>query len=88
MPVISSFFGIYIRMYHDDHPPPHVHAEYHGHEAFVSIVSGEVLQGRLPNRAARLVKEWCLEHRAELAENWKRAEQLMPLAAIPGADND
>jgi hypothetical protein len=32
MPIISSFFGIYIRMYHNDHPPPHVHAEYQGHE--------------------------------------------------------
>jgi hypothetical protein len=25
MPIISSFFGIYVRMYFDDHPPPHVH---------------------------------------------------------------
>ncbi len=28
MPVISYFFGIYIRMYHDDHPPMHIHVEY------------------------------------------------------------
>src|SRR5690242_9680563 len=69
MPVISYFFGIYVRMYHDDHPPPHVHVEYQGHEAFVDIFSGEILEGQLPRNAARLVKDWCLEHRAELAAN-------------------
>jgi hypothetical protein len=43
--VISSFFGIYVRMYFDDHPPPHVHVEYQGHEAFVAIQTGDVLEG-------------------------------------------
>ena len=41
MPVISYFFGIYVRMYHDDHNPPHFHAEYQGHEAFVEIATGQ-----------------------------------------------
>jgi uncharacterized protein DUF4160 len=45
MPVISYFFGIYVRMYHDDHNPPHFHAEYQGHEAFVEIATGEVIAG-------------------------------------------
>ncbi|MBW1698073.1 MAG: DUF4160 domain-containing protein [Deltaproteobacteria bacterium] len=26
MHVISAFFGIIIRMYYDDHNPPHIHA--------------------------------------------------------------
>ncbi|MEY2159310.1 MULTISPECIES: DUF4160 domain-containing protein [unclassified Rhodanobacter] len=30
MPIISSFFGIYVRMYFADHAPPHVHVEYRG----------------------------------------------------------
>lgn len=88
MPVISHFFGIYVRMYHDEHPPPRIHIEYQGHEAFVGIEGGEILQGRLPNRAARLVKDWCLEHRAELLSNWARAQALEPLERIPGADSD
>jgi hypothetical protein len=57
MPVISCFFGIYIRMYFDDHAPPPIHAEYQGYEAFVAIASGEVISGHLPRKAARLVKE-------------------------------
>jgi hypothetical protein len=88
MPVISYFFGIYIRMYHDDHPPPHVHVEYQGHEAFVEIARGVILEGCLPTKAHRLVREWCLEHQAALEENWERARALQPLHMIPGADND
>ncbi len=36
MPIISSFFGIYVRMYFADHGPPHVHIEYQGHEGLVT----------------------------------------------------
>ncbi|UYM18525.1 DUF4160 domain-containing protein [Endozoicomonas euniceicola] len=88
MPVISSFFGIYIRMYHDDHPPPHIHVEYQGFEALVGIEGGAVLKGHLPKRAARLVSEWCGEHKNALLNNWQRAIDLQPLERIPGADYD
>ena len=48
MPTISWFYGIAIRMFVVDHPPPHFHAAYGEHEATVSIETGEVLEGRLP----------------------------------------
>jgi hypothetical protein len=88
MPVISHFFGIYVRMYHDEHPPPHIHIEYHGHEALVGIADGAILEGHIPTRALRIVKEWCAEHQAELMDNWTRARALEPLERIPGADSD
>ena len=50
MPVISYFFGIYVRMYFDDHAPSHVHVEYQGCEALVAIEDGQILSGRLPNK--------------------------------------
>ena len=37
MPTISEFFGILIRMYYDDHSPPHFHAYYSGHEAIFPL---------------------------------------------------
>lgn len=37
MPTISVFFGILIRMYYDDHNPPHFHAYYGEHEAIIAI---------------------------------------------------
>lgn len=88
MPIISTFFGIVVRMYFADHGPPHVHVAYQGHEALVAIETGEVIEGALPRRAASLVRQWCLDHRQELAENWANAQSLLPLNRIPGADND
>jgi hypothetical protein len=88
MPVISYFFGIYIRMYHDDHNPPHIHVEYQGHEALMNIKNGEVLVGKLPNKARKIVQEWMQTHQQELLDDWQRAVSLEPLLRIPGADND
>ena len=86
MPVISYFFGIYIRMYHNDHAPPHFHVEYQGHEALVRIEDGALTQGELPKRALRIVQEWAIEHRVELQANWVKARAILPLDRIPGAD--
>jgi hypothetical protein len=33
-----------------------------GFEAFVRIADGEVLQGKLPAKAARIVRQWALDH--------------------------
>ena len=75
-------------MYHADHPPPHIHAEYQGHEAYISIETGDIIQGRLPAKALRLIKEWIQEHQEELMSNWQKAQKLQPLMRISGADND
>jgi hypothetical protein len=88
MPIIASFFGIYVRMYFADHAPPHVHVEYQGHEALVAIEDGRILMGELPNRAAGLVRAWCVDHRDALLQNWAAAQALLPLSRIPGADHD
>jgi Domain of unknown function (DUF4160) len=88
MPIVSIFFGIVIRMYFDDHPPPHFHAAYQGFEAYVRIEDGEVLEGKLPRKAARIVRQWALDHRDELMANWARGEALLPMEMIVGADAD
>jgi hypothetical protein len=46
MPSISTFFGIVIYMYYNDHVPPHFHAEYGGEEALILIGSGDIYAGR------------------------------------------
>jgi hypothetical protein len=73
VPRISSFYGIVIEMYYDDHPPPHFHARYSDNSAKIAIASGEVIVGSLPGRALRLVREWAEAHRSELDANWERA---------------
>ena len=69
MPEISRFFGIVIRMYFDDHNPPHIHAIYSGNEAQVGIEPITILAGTLPNRAASMVFEWAALHQRELMQN-------------------
>jgi hypothetical protein len=86
MPEISRFFGIIIRMYYDDHAPPHLHAEYQGHKALLDF-QGNVLRGSLASRAAiRLVREWIDVHPAELQEDWELARVRRDLNKIAPLD--
>jgi hypothetical protein len=86
MPTISRFFGIVIRIYHDDHPPPHFHAHYAEHHASIYIDSLEVREGSLPRRVLAMVLEWAFEHRTELRQNWELAERRQPLTQIEPLD--
>jgi hypothetical protein len=72
MPEISRFFGILIRMYFDDHAPPHFHAIYGNMEAQVAINPIGVMTGELPQRAVSMVLEWAALHQLELLHNWER----------------
>jgi len=83
MPEISRFFGIVIRMFFDEHQPPHFHAEYGEHEALVDINTMTVLAGRLPSRALGLVIEWTSMHQDELKREWEKARNMEALGKIP-----
>jgi len=82
MPTICMFFGIVIRMYYDDHAPPHFHAYYGGESAVIIIESLAVRDGRLPQRAMAMVLEWAAEHREELLTDWRLAAEHQPLNKI------
>ncbi len=58
MPRISSFYGIVITMYHDDHGYPHFHARHASGRAKVRIDSLEALESTLDSRRLRLVLAW------------------------------
>ena len=49
MPVISSFYGIDIKLYFRDHFPPHFHAFYGEFSAEIAIHDLRVLAGWLPS---------------------------------------
>ncbi len=82
MPEISRFFGIVIRMFYNDHQPPHFHALYGGRLGRVGIETLTLLEGSLPPRALGLIIEWAAFHRSELMENWERARKRQPLQKI------
>ncbi|NET40301.1 MAG: DUF4160 domain-containing protein [Cyanothece sp. SIO1E1] len=75
MPEISRFFGIVIRMYFNDHQPPHFHAEYGNHEGIFNIVDLNMLEGNLPRRVKALVLEWAFENRFRLMQNWEQMQK-------------
>jgi hypothetical protein len=75
VPVVSTFFGIVIRMFYREHGVAHFHAEYQGQQATFTL-DGELLAGEIGSRTARrLVKEWATAHQAELQANWNRLRE-------------
>jgi hypothetical protein len=82
LPTISRFFGIEIRMYYEDHDPPHFHAYYAETSAVIAIESLAPFRSDLPGRAYRMILEWAIEHRPELRENWQRARDHQPLTWV------
>ncbi len=82
MPVISAFFGIMIRMFYNDHEPPHFHAEHQGQHGKFDM-SGEIVIGSIQSRTAlRLIREWARLHEVELQENWELMKVGKPLRHI------
>jgi hypothetical protein len=85
MPMISIFFGIVIRMFYDDHNPPHIHVEYQDNKALLDF-RGNILKGDLQSRTAlKLVREWIDLRHEELVEDWiiafegKEMKKIEPL---------
>ncbi len=86
MPEISRFFGIIIRMYYDEHNPPHFHVEYQGNNALFDL-NGNTVKGDLRSHTARkLVREWVDLHSNEIALNWELARDEKELNKIDPLD--
>ena len=73
MPIISSFYGIIIRMYFNDtqqHNTPHFHAKYGEYQASFSL-DGRILAGTFPPKQTKYVVAWAAIHGDELAALWE-----------------
>lgn len=73
MPVLSTFFGIIVRMYREvggTHNMPHIHAEYSGDEIVIAL-DGTILEGEIPKNRLKLLEAWMEIHREDLEANWK-----------------
>ena len=79
MPEISRFFGIVIKMFFDDHKPPHFHAEYGSDLALIDIRNLSAFSGRLPPREMGFVVEWGTLYRHELLVDRERAKTQQEL---------
>jgi len=82
MPEISRFLGIIIKMYYNEHNPPHFHAQYNDKMGVFTINELQMIEGDLPKKIIPLVLEWAFEHRNELLEDWNLAEKHKELRKI------
>ena len=85
MPTLSMFYGVIIRMYTDEHVPPHIHAMYSGEKAVFNF-DGDIVKGTFPKKQTRLVQAWIELHREELQANWDLAMNGEPLFKIKPLD--
>ena len=74
MPVVARFYGILIKMYFREHGVPHFHALYGEYNGVFDILALEMIEGDLPARATRLVKEWAGQYRRDLQHMWDTQE--------------
>ena len=51
-----------------EHNLPHIHAIYDEDVAAIDFMTGEVLEGHLPNKAMNMVQEWIAMHKDTLME--------------------
>jgi hypothetical protein len=81
MPEIARFYGIIIKLFFGDHPPPHFHAVYGEFNALFDMTTLEMIEGDLPERARKLVVEWASLYQTELMSMWDHQEfhKLPPL---------
>jgi len=73
-------------MYFNEHAPPHFHAHYQGFKATFSILTGQMIEGKFPQKQAAFVTAWALMHQKDLKANWKSVttgkepKKIKPLA--------
>lgn len=81
MPEVARFYGIIIKVFFGDHPPPHFHAIYGEYNALISIETLEIIEGDLPNRAQKMVIDWAQMYQKDLLVMWETQEfrKLPPL---------
>ena len=75
MPTISTFYGILIQMFWNDHAPPHFHARYGEDTGIIDINTLKILEGNLPRRALNLILDWAELHQKELLLDWELCTQ-------------
>jgi hypothetical protein len=69
----------FIRVYPNDHAPPHFHAVSPDFEALIEIATLDVLIGSLPRgKTGRAILKWAADNKAELVAEWNRINPRLP----------
>ena len=71
---------VVIRVYANDHLPPHFHVIAPHFEALVEIATLAILRGEIGRSVRAEAMAWCAAHRADLAAEWNRINPRFPIA--------
>ena len=71
MPVIARFYGILVKMYFREHGRPHFHALYGEFNGVFDIETLEMMEGDLPRRAQKMIREWTQRYQRDLLDMWE-----------------
>ena len=85
MATIAIFYGIIISMMYKDnkqHAIPHIHADYQGESAVLSIPDGDILAGSMPPQKLKIVRAWIEIHHEDLLADWELAVNGKPIFRI------
>lgn len=72
MPTLARLGNILIRIYAEDHVPPHFHVVTPDHEAMVRIVDLQVHAGSIDRKSLRTAIEWAAQNIDLLEAEWRR----------------
>ena len=72
--------NIVIRVYANDHLPPHFHVVTPDADALVEIETLEILRGKLPRRAETEALTWAKANKATIVAEWNRTNPRFPVA--------
>jgi hypothetical protein len=70
---------VFIRVYANDHLPPHFHIVAPDFEALIEIETNAVLAGELPKKG-RAAMDWAIANKALIAAEWNRINPRFPIA--------
>jgi len=72
MPTIVKIGNIKIRIFADDHNPPHFHIVTPDYKISVCIDNFEILIGHMDRRSFEIAMKWATKNKGVLINEWKR----------------
>lgn len=75
MPTIVKLGNVAIRMFADDHNPPHFHIVTPQYQALVALSSMSIIAGETDRRSLDIALGWAQENKALLQQEWDRPNE-------------
>lgn len=70
--LVARVNGLRFEIFSREHAPPHFHVKGADIDAEFTIMTGELLKGRIDNRRKRVVEWWYKRSRAKLIQFWNQ----------------